>query len=111
MLLSAAPPRIVVVNVGRLTPARNPPPSSTGSGRAVPEDVMRRVRRLDAESVKGELARLRRWLPSFVADGDRPVSSTEIADSLAEALDALPQDAASARALRETLRRWSYPTP
>lgn len=59
---------------------------------------MRRVRRLDAESVKGELARLRRWLPSFVADGDRPVAWGEMADCLAEALDALPQDAASARA-------------
>ena len=65
---------------------------------AVPEDVVRRVRRLDAESVKGELARLRRWLPSFVADGDRPVAWGEIADCLACALDALPQDAAGARA-------------
>ena len=93
-----SPPRIVVVNC---PPDARPKPAPfvhrlrTG---AVPEDVMRRVRRLDAESVKGELARLRRWLPSFVADGDRPVSWGEIADSLAEALDALPQDAASARA-------------
>ena len=93
-----SPPRIVVVNC---PPDARPKPAPfvhrlrTG---AVPEDVMRRVRRLDAESVKGELARLRRWLPSFVADGDRPVAWGEMADCLAEALDALPQDAASARA-------------
>jgi len=96
--LRRSPPRIVVVNC---PPDARPKPAPfvhrlrTG---AVPEDVMRRVRRLDAESVKGELARLRRWLPSFVADGDRPVAWGEMADCLAEALDALPQDAASARA-------------
>ena len=61
----------------------------------IPEAVSVRVRRLFAEEVASELARLRRWLPSF-ADGTRGTWG-DVADCLVSAIDALPEDATSAR--------------
>ena len=61
----------------------------------IPDEVSIRVRRLFPEEVTSELARLRRWLPSF-ADGEKGTWG-DVADCLVNAIDALPVGAVSAR--------------
>lgn len=61
----------------------------------IPDEVSIRVRRLFPEEVTSELARLRRWLPSF-ADGEKGTWG-DVADCLVHAIDALPVDAKNAR--------------
>ena len=62
----------------------------------IPDVVATRVRRLFPEEVTSELARLRRWLPSF-ADGVH-VMWGDVADCLVSAIEALPEDAERPRA-------------